>query len=141
MTYFGQKVRACLIHESDVEMTLLKLVARRHLEAGKAVSYKGKLFIVPSRNGGPISIVRTSEPDTSVEVPCRRIPDAVDRFIDAFIFEANSTTQEVIFHVTADISSPGARWQFLRTNKPVLRWLSGLDRELVETLNTTDMEI
>lgn len=121
MSYFGQKVRACLIHEADIEMTMLKLAIRRALEDGCAVSYKNKIYLIPPRcSGDNILITRLSEPDVAMEIPNNRTPDATDRFVDAFVFETGANIDEVMFHENADIDSGAVRWHWIKTGNESL---------------------
>jgi|LakMenEpi03Aug12_release.lakeMendotaPanAssembly.Ray.scaffolds.fasta_scaffold1130239_1 hypothetical protein len=125
-SYFGQKVKACLIHAADIEMALLKLVIRRALESNCAVSYKNKIFVIPPRvPSDRILITRLTEPDVAMEIPSNRTPDATDRFIDSFVFETGATIDDVMFHKTSAIDSSAIRWHWLKSrNIPLLSLIS-----------------
>lgn len=123
-SYFGQKVKACLIHEADIEMALLKLVIRRAIESGCAVSYKNKIFVIPPRLiSDRILITRLTEPDVAMEIPSNRTPDATDRFIDSFVFETGASVDDVMFHKTSAIDSAAIRWHWLKTCQMALMTL------------------
>jgi hypothetical protein len=115
-SYFGQKVKACLIHQADIEMALLKLVVRRAIESHCAVSYKNKIFVIPPRvSSDRILITRLTEPDVAMEIPANRTSDATDRFIDSFVFETGASIDDVMFHETSAIDSSAIRWHWLKT--------------------------
>lgn len=119
MTYFGQKVRNCLIIRSDIEITLLKLFIQNALFAGLAVSYNNRVFLISNKNENtPIQIVRSSEPTRAIEIPSNRVGDAVDRFIDSFVYEDDANLDNIIFHHSNDHTDAGNTWWLLKQAIP-----------------------
>lgn len=136
MTYFGQKVRSCLTNKTDVELTLLKLYIRRALMEGLTVSYRDKIFVCPSMltDKKKISIYRSGDPTSAIEVPFNRPADATDRFIDGFVFEVDANLDEVLFHHSNDLISPGNKWLQLKTGIVGLAALLGKETPVLTAL-------
>ena len=139
MSYFGQKVRACLIHEADIEITMLKLFIRRAIENNCAVSYKNKIYLFPpERIGDPFVITRLSEPESAIEIPANRSPDATDRFVDAFVFETGASIDDVLFHKSSSVDTSAVRWYWIKTSHAPIFALISRDHSFKELLGNND---
>lgn len=117
MTYFGTKVRSCPIDDKDTEMLLLKLLLREALSSGLAVGYNTRLFAIPTED--KIIIVRASEPDRAIEISRKRLADAVDRFVDAFVYESDAVLDKVLFYHSADTTDAANTWEWLKQSQMI----------------------
>lgn len=111
-SYFGTKIRTCPVEDRDIEMLLLKMLLREALLQGLALSYENRIYVIPAKDR--LSIVRMTEPDRAVDIPVRRPADAVDRFIESFIFESDADINKVIIYHSSDSSDAGTTWGFAK---------------------------
>lgn len=118
MTYFGTKVRACPVDDKDTEMLLLKLLLREALKQHQAIGYNARLFAIPDDDS--ITIVRMAEPDKAIVVSKKRLADAVDRFIDAFVYESDADLANVFVYYSADTTDEAVSWSWMRQATPFL---------------------
>jgi hypothetical protein len=106
-------VRACPVDDKDAEMLLLKLAIKEALCAGTAVGYSSRLCVIPSDD--KILIVRTSEPTKAIEVSRKRPADAVDRFIDAFVYESDADLNMILFYHSVDTTDTANSWGWVKS--------------------------
>lgn len=114
------KIRACINSSQEAELTLLKLMLRQSIDSGSEVSYRNRMFILVRDT--VFNIWRVGDPETYIEVPRNRAGDAVDRFIDGFVYETGADIADVTIHRT-DIDSEGWRWAFITSVEPALNLL------------------
>lgn len=112
MTYFGTKVRSCPIDSKDVEMLFMKITLKEAVSCGLAISYDNRIFVIPSKER--LSIIRITEPDRAIELSPKKAADAVDRFVEAFVYEVGSDLDKVVVYHTGDSSDRGTSWSHLK---------------------------
>jgi hypothetical protein len=132
------KIRPCINSATEAELLILKLLLRQAISSGSEISYRNRMFILIRDQF--FHIMRSGDPETCIEVPRGRAGDAVDRFIEGFVYETGSTILDVIIH-KSDIDSVGWRWAFLSAVDPMLQLLlNKITYETFHTLTTKRLE-
>ena len=125
MSFF--KIRSCINSAQEAEIVILKLFLRAAVCNGSCLSYRGRMFLnIRSdsyhilRPGNPLDIT----PETVIEVPKTRPGDAIDRFIDGFIYEIDAKIGDILIH-KADLTSDSLSWWFISEKDGTIKTLLG----------------
>lgn len=120
MSFF--KIRPCINSEQEAELVILKLFLRSAVKHGSCLSYRERMFLNIHATG--YHILRPGNPETVIEVPLGRPGDAVDRFIDGFVYETGSSLGDIIIH-QGDLTTAGLRWWFIQEKDETIKTLLG----------------
>jgi hypothetical protein len=117
--YFSTRPKACPHSPHDIEMLLLKFTLKEALFLRKCVSYDQRLFLYLDQettdSESPVMyLTRASEPDIAVALRIENLAQAVDKFVDSFIYETSMDLDKVHIHTTAAPISAAIPWPAFR---------------------------
>ena len=137
MTSPNRKFRSSITEERELEIVLLKQCILATIETEYAVSYSDRYYLYHHEG----EIIVNKKEDMAANIPFKQgqAGQAVDFFVDLFIYEANVALDKVLFH-REDVAGAATPWSTLQRFCGIDVLLTGSIAKVIDVLTVVRVD-